>query len=235
MDLDGYMVIALIPARYDSKRFPGKLLSLYEGRSVLDHTYRRAVKCPDISACYVVTGDDIIADHCKSLEIPCLTTTDSYVCGSDRCIGAYQKFNLEGDILMNVQADQPLLDPKMLTDLIAYMKTSSEATICSLMSAEQCTSADSNVVKVSVDEAGCAVDFTRELAEGNTYHHHIGVYGFKSSVLADLSTYEPSTLEVERSLEQMRWLEKGHKIHMVAVDHHPQSIDTLEQLEALRK
>jgi len=208
--MDHETVIALLPARFASKRFPGKLIADIGGVSVLKRTYDQVVKCGDIDELYVVTSDEILKDHCATHDIPLLFVKGDYLCGSDRCMDAYKSKNLEGAVLLNVQAEQPFIKPDILSALIAMMKSDNSISIGSLMSSAPCTSEDPNVVKVSIDESG--------------------FYGFRTEVLPDLMSLSPSSGELEHKLEQLRWMEHDYKIKMLSVDHNPVSIDTPSQL-----
>jgi len=228
--MDHETVIALLPARFASKRFPGKLIADIGGVSVLKRTYDQVVKCGDIDELYVVTSDEILKDHCATHDIPLLFVKGDYICGSDRCMDAYKSKNLEGAVLLNVQAEQPFIKPDILSALIAMMKSDNSISIGSLMSSAQCTSEDPNVVKVSIDESGFAQSFSRMLNPSLRSHQHIGVYGFRTEVLPDLMSLSPSSGELEHKLEQLRWMEHDYKIKMLSVDHNPVSIDTPSQL-----
>ena len=223
-------VIALMPARFAARRFPGKLIADIGDRSVLKRTYDQVVMCDDIDELYVVTADDIIKDHCKTYDIPFLFFKGAYRCGTDRCVDAYRMKGLMGAILINVQAEQPFIDPDIISTLIKAMKADASIRVGSLMTISHCTSQDPNVVKVSVDDQGDAKTFTRALISGETYHQHIGVYGFRTEILTELSELSPSSAELKLSLEQLRWMDNGMSIRMIPVDHQPVSIDTPSQL-----
>ena len=178
----------------------------------------------------MVTADEIIRDHCDVYGMATIFQKGDYRCGSDRCIAAYGQNNLSGVLLLNVQAEQPFLDPNILSVLIEQMKSDKSIGIGSLMSSSQCDSADQHVVKVAVDEEGNALVFTRVLDASRTYHQHIGVYGFRTEMLPALSDLTPSPSEVEHSLEQLRLMHHDISIRMIAVDHEPISIDSPSQL-----
>jgi len=141
---------------------------------------------------------------------------------------------MDAEIIINVQADQPFLDPDIITDLATAMRKDPDIEIASLMSADICENEVNHIVKVNVDEGGYARSFVRSPDAQEIYHHHIGVYGFRASVVQSLSELRPSKNELDLSLEQLRWMDAGYKIRMVAVDHHPHSIDVPEQIKTSR-
>lgn len=225
-------ILGLIPARFASKRFPGKLLQTYRGTSILEHTYRRARDCREVSDLYVVTSDQQIEEHCVDKDLPHLLVEGAFLCGTDRCLASVIQHHLKADILLNIQGDQPFLDPAGLQRMTQEFKTNVDVDICSLRSHAICTDPDPDVVKVQVDEYGFAQSFTREHTDSQAYYH-IGVYGFKSSILNDLAKLRPSQRELSNSLEQLRWMDHGYRIKMVPVGHIPRSIDNQDQLKAL--
>ena len=185
-----------------------------------------------MSELYIVTSDPQIEEHCIDKDLPHLLVEGEFLCGTDRCMASVTQHNLKADILLNIQGDQPFLNPEGLVMMTQEFKTSGEVDICSLRSLADCSAPDPDVVKVQIDENGFAENFTREHPDSQAYYH-IGVYGFRARILKDLAKLRPSQRELSHSLEQLRWMDHDYRIKMVPVNHIPRSIDNQDQFKAL--
>ena len=226
--------VALIPARYGSKRFPGKLLKEIEGKSILQHVYREVIRHPGITDTFIVSGDEQITAECVKFGAQYVKAYDNFICGTDRCIHGFMSC-LNYDIVINVQADQPDINHTVLSDIIQAFDTDSSIRIASLMAQNSCQDEAAHVVKVEVDADYNAIDFYRRLPHDRKTFQHIGVYGFAREIIPVLQSLGPTEREKELKLEQLRWMDNGLPIRMIPTAHVPQSIDVQESLLKLIK
>lgn len=237
-------VIAVIPARYASTRFPAKLMQDLGGKRVITRTYEAAVNTNLFDDVFVVTDSDLIFNEIVSQGGKAIMSTKEHESGSDRIAEAVS--NLEVDIVINIQGDEPFIDKDSLVKLIQVYKNDSkgEVDLASLMreiSAIQ-EIENPNNVKVVVDQSGFALYFSRsvipyprEINVGVRYMQHIGIYAFRKQALMDFYSLPMKSLEASEKLEQLRYLEFGKRIKMVETNHIGIGIDTPEDLEKARK
>ena len=224
MENFGEKVIVLIPARYESRRFPGKLLSKLNGKSILSRVYNSTMECRIIENCFIVVDDERLAEEADRIGAPFIRSLEDFICGSDRCFAASEHCG-DFDILVNVQADQPLLDHRILNDLLVKMHEEPQHSIASVMTALPCEDASPNVVKVKVDACGMATGFDRDLNEEETVNEHIGIYAFRKKVIEKLKLLSPTKKELDLGLEQLRWIEHGFPIRMVKTRYSSKSVN----------
>jgi len=227
-------IVACIPARYESSRFRGKLLEHLGDKSILHHVHDRVLLCEGVHEIFIATGDEEIRVEGERIGASMISSDDPYICGTDRCLGALGDIG-PLDILINVQADQPLLHPPHIDQLITFMQAHPAVEIATLRSSDRCFSQSTHVVKMYIDSHGRGVRFSRDLLQDQVGYEHLGIYGFRSSVLASLKTLEPSKSELQHSLEQLRWLDHGYDIYSLPVDFVSRSINTPRDLEAIKK
>ncbi len=230
-------VAIFIPARYASQRFDGKLLELIGERTILHHVYNRVIQSTLASSVTIVVDDNRLEQEAKYIEAATIMSEGVFRCGSDRCMAAYQDM-AKDDILINVQADQPFIDPKIIDQLISTMISDTSIEIASLRTKNKSRAKGKQVVKVSIDDKDDAVDFYRVLpldpdVQKQDLYRHIGVYGFRKSAVDQIRKLDISKREEELSLEQLRWLDHGMKIRMVGVDYNPLSVDQPEDLKSI--
>ena len=233
----------MIPARYDSKRLPGKLMMDLGGIPIILSTLNNTIKTNLFEKVYVVTDSKVIYDFLKPLHNDILFSKKEHFSGSDR-IAEFAK-DLEVDVIVNVQGDEPLVDEKSLNKLINIFLNDSdkEVDLCSLMEEidDEKTLNDPNSVKVITDSNDFALYFSRNpipynrSKESIKYYKHIGVYGFRKNALIEFYNSNPTRLEMIEQLEQLRYLEKGKKIKMVQTDFKTIGIDTMDDLLKARK
>jgi 3-deoxy-manno-octulosonate cytidylyltransferase (CMP-KDO synthetase) len=236
-------VIAVIPARYASTRFPAKLMQDLGGKTVITRTYEAAVNTNLFDDVFVVTDSDLIFNEIVSQGGKAIMSSKEHESGSDRIAEAVS--NLEVDIVINIQGDEPFIDKDSLAKLIQVYKNDSkgEVDLSSLMreiSAIQ-EIENPNNVKVVVDQSGFALYFSRsvipyprEINVGVRYMQHIGIYAFRKQALLDFYNLPMKSLEASEKLEQLRYLEFGKRIKMVETNHIGIGIDTPEDLEKAR-
>lgn len=238
--------IGIIPARYDSSRFPGKPLAHIAGKPMFQRVYERASSCPSISRVLLATDDNRIYDAAKTAGVPVVMTSSAHRSGTDRVLEAARIINApEHAVIVNIQGDEPALAPDMLTELTAPFFTDPAIRVTTLatpISPEEAT--NPNRVKVVTDEAHRALYFSRspipyprdDAFDG--YLGHVGLYAFRMKTLEVFATLPQGTLEQVEKLEQLRLLENGIPMHVgitrhqsVGVDH-PDDIPVVEQLLA---
>jgi 3-deoxy-manno-octulosonate cytidylyltransferase (CMP-KDO synthetase) len=236
--------IAFIPARYAATRFPGKLMENLGDKTIIRHTYENTKATLLFDEVIVVTDSEIIFNEIVHYGGYAIMSKHPHESGSDRIAEAVA--DIEVDIVVNVQGDEPFVKKELLEDLLnAFNKDfNKETKVASLM--YEITDEDAiinpNHVKVVVDKNNNALYFSRSVIPfprnknlSPTYYKHIGIYAFRKNALMNFTQWEPSVLEVTEKLEQLRYLENGIKIKMVLTDESPVSIDTAEDLERARK
>ena len=236
-------IIAVIPARYASTRFPAKLLQDLGGKSVIRTTYEAALNTQLFDDVFVVTDEQLIYDEITLHGGKAIMSKKNHESGSDRIAEAIE--NMEVDLVVNVQGDEPFMQKEPLSDLIEAFRNDPNQMIdlASLMRKMDDTSQvqNPNVVKVVVDNQNFALYFSRSpipfLRDSDTvvdYYQHIGVYAFRKKALLDFYQWPVQDLERIEKLEQLRYLSFGKKIKMVKTKHVSIGIDTPEDLEAAR-
>lgn len=240
-------VIAIIPARYASTRFPGKPLAMLGGKPMIQWVCERVGAMPELSAAIVATDDQRIFDTVEGFGGRVMMTSDKHRSGTDRCgevLARLEEMGEHYDVVINVQGDEPFVEPEQLRSLIRAFD-SLQVQIASLKKAvcDEETLFSPNAVKVVCDLAGNALYFSRhtipflrgkERSEWNgshTYFKHVGIYAFRSQVLKELVKLPQGELERCESLEQLRWLENGYHIRMIETATENIGIDTPEDLE----
>ena len=237
-------VIAMIPARFDSERLPGKLMMDLGGEPVILRTYKNALKSKLFNEVYVITDSKLIYDCLKDYGGQVLMSSTEHISGSDRI--AEFSSDISTDIIVNIQGDEPFIDVNSLSKLINLFKTDVNNNI-DLASLMQKTSdvneiTNPNVVKVVVDSNNFALYFSRSpipyvrSGDGKTsFFKHIGVYAFRKKSLLDFYNSQPTPLEKTEKLEQLRYLEHGKKIMMIETNYNGLGIDTMDDLINARK
>lgn len=234
----------MIPARYGATRFPAKLMQDLCGKPIIVHTYERVADTRLFDEVYVVTDDDRIEKAIREVGGKVIRSKKEHNSGSDRLAEASR--DLDVDIIVNVQGDEPFTDKENLQkviDIFAKDLTKSIA-VASLM--ERITDPDDianpNNVKVVVNKFGEALYFSRNIIpfprDPNTkvsYYKHIGIYAYRKEALQQFTELPPSLLEETEKLEQLRYLENGFKIRLALTDIPTIGIDTPEDLERARK
>ena len=237
-------IIAVIPARYASTRFPAKLMQDLGGKTVIIRTYEAAVKTNLFDDVFVVTDSELIYNEIISVGGKAIRSIKEHESGSDRIAEAVE--NLDVDIVVNVQGDEPFINKEPLAAVLEVFRNDAkqEIDLASLM--REITDweviENPNNVKVIVDQNGLALYFSRavipyprEKNVGVRYFQHIGIYAFRKKALLDFYKLPMKSLEASEKLEQLRYLEYGKKIKMVETTHVGIGIDTPEDLENARK
>jgi len=237
-------VIAVIPARYASTRFPAKLMQDLGGKKVILRTYEAAINTKLFDDVFVVTDSELIFNEISSNGGKAIMSIKEHESGSDRIAEAVQ--NIEVDIVINVQGDEPFINAEPLAKVIEVFKndTAKQVDLASLMREIKNENEinNPNNVKVVVDQNGFALYFSRSVIPypreknvGVRYFQHIGIYAFRKQALLDFYSLPMKSLEASEKLEQLRYLEFGKRIKMVETTHIGIGIDTEADLEKARK
>lgn len=236
-------IIAVIPARYASTRFPAKLMQDLGGKTVILRTYEAAVSTQLFDDVFVVTDSDLIFDEIVSHGGKAIMSIKEHESGSDRIAEAIE--SLDVDIVVNVQGDEPFINEEPLEKLIETFRRDSTKSVdlASLMREikDEDEINNPNNVKVVVDQNGFALYFSRSVIPypreknvGVRYMQHIGIYAFRKQALYDFYSLPMKSLEASEKLEQLRYLEFGKRIKMIETTHEGIGIDTPEDLEKAR-
>ena len=232
-------VYAIIPARYESSRFPGKPLALIHGRPMFWHVMRRASLCPLVGTVALATDDERILKAAHELGMKALMTSRDHSSGTDRVLEAARMLGASPDsVVVNVQGDEPALNPEMLTELIRPFEDPlvQVTTLGHVIDAEAAQSPDR--VKIVRAADGRALYFSRApvpFGRDNPpeYLGHIGLYGLRMRILEKFSALGESPLERLEKLEQLRLLEAGIPIHVALTRHASHGVDRPEDLQTV--
>ncbi|MFC1651269.1 3-deoxy-manno-octulosonate cytidylyltransferase [Candidatus Latescibacterota bacterium] len=234
-------VVAIIPARYGSTRFPGKALADIHGKSLIQHVYERVVLSSAVSSVAVATDDDRIAHVVKDFGGRAIMTSPDHTSGTDRIMEASKVTG--GDIILNVQGDEPLIEPSVIDAVVEKLANDDEV-VCSTAAFPCVDSAvynDPNAVKVVLDNNGRALYFSRApipfYRDGDfeKVFVHVGIYCFRREFLEVYSELAQSNLELSEKLEQLRIIENGYKIGVAVTGQGAIGVDTVEDLEKVRE
>lgn len=239
--------IALIPARYASTRFPGKPLILINGKPMIRLVYEQCQKAFDLV--YVATDDERIINTVHSFGGKALYTSAAHQSGTERCAEAANLLpDIHGsDLVVNVQGDEPFVDPEQLLQLTSCFKKKPDTLIATLVTPieDPAILTDHNKVKVVLAENGDALYFSRhaipyqrdvppgEWLKHHPYFLHVGLYAYRKDVLQKIARLEPTFPEQAEKLEQLRWLGNGFTIGTALTKHANTGIDTPYDLEKL--
>jgi 3-deoxy-manno-octulosonate cytidylyltransferase (CMP-KDO synthetase) len=228
--------IGIIPARYQSTRFPGKPLINILGKSMIQRVYEQSKKS-DLDQVIVATDDERIFDTVQSFKGQVMMTSTQHISGTDRCMEVLDNLNSKYEVVVNIQGDEPFVDPEQINTLIhAFRESQTQiATLAKLIeNAEDLK--NPNKPKVSFDENYMATSFDRVVDTNffpNNFYKHIGLYAYRPEVLKNICTLEPSVIELSQKLEQWRWLENGYNIKVERSTKDAFSVDTPDDLKKI--
>jgi 3-deoxy-manno-octulosonate cytidylyltransferase (CMP-KDO synthetase) len=235
-------VVALIPARFASTRFPGKPLADIDGRPMIEHVYRRAAASPAVSRVIVATDDLRIATRVADFGGNVRLTRADHLTGTDRL--AEVASTLDCDIVVNVQGDEPLLDPRAISEAIApFADPAISITTLYRRILTPAELSNPDIVKVVIDRGGFAlyfsrapIPFARDPRGGwPPLYRHVGLYAYRRHTLMLLASLDPTPLERAEALEQLRALEHGIRIKTVETAYDSIGVDTPQDLEQVRR
>ncbi|SHO80682.1 3-deoxy-manno-octulosonate cytidylyltransferase [hydrothermal vent metagenome] len=244
--------IVVIPARLNSTRLPNKVLLDLKGKSVVQRVYEQCKKAKNIDEVYITTDSQKVKDICKKFTKNIIITDEKHQSGTDRIAEAIKE--IESDIIINVQGDEPFIEPSLIED-IGNSFEDSDTLMSSAMHKIQKVEElkNPNVVKVTIDNNNNALYFSRSIIPHHRdewesllnhnidipsplkFYRHLGIYGYKKDFLIKYSNMEQSYLERLEKLEQLRVLENGYKIKMIESNYNSIGIDTQEDYERALK
>ena len=238
--------IGIIPARFASSRFPGKPLADINGKPMIQRVYEQAKKASALHHVVVATDDHRIADAVREFNGEVIMTSSEHPSGTDRCLEALQKQEINFDVVVNIQGDEPYISPTQIDLILSCFRNENTeiATLVKLIENEK-ELWSPNKPKVIMDDDDFAVLFSRQCIpylrdtpkedwlENFNFYKHIGMYAYRSDILKEITQLKPSRLERAEGLEQLRWIESGYRIKTAITDEEAYAVDTPEDLADL--
>ena len=235
-------IIGVIPARYKSSRFPGKPLTDICGRPMIYWVYQQAKKVKEFYEVYVATDDERIREICEAHDMKVIMTSDQHQTGSDRVAEVAQK--VEGDLFVNVQGDEPVIDPEMIRQVISLFTEDESVYFGSLK--KEITDPEeiraSSTVKVVTDDNGDAMYFSRSVVPSNLkdgslarVFSHVGIYAYKKEFLLKFAAMEQTELELGEGIEPLRAMQRGYKIRLKETEYTSIGVDLPEHVAQVEK
>ena len=228
----------IIPSRYASSRFPGKPLAKIHGMPMFWHVYQRAGQCPELHSVALATDDARIERAAKEFNVPVIMTRNDHPSGTDRVLEAAMKMDIENDaVVVNIQGDEPAMQPKMISQLIAPFSDPSTCVSTLARRIDGKTAENPDQVKVVLDTKGDAIYFSRSLipyprADGaDKFLGHIGIYAFRLDILKQFVSLPIGKVEAVEKLEQLRLLENRIPIRVVETALTSLGVDRPEDIE----
>ncbi len=237
-------IVGVIPARWQSSRFPGKPLVDILGKSLIQRSYENASRCQLLDHLLIATDDERILSHAEGFGADVCMTASDCATGTDRTWHAVEARFPNADIIVNIQGDEPCLEPEVVDLLVALLQNVPEASMTTAVSplANSQMALLPNVVKCVFDRQGKALYFSRHpipFAHKNThiptYYRHIGVYCFRRDALEQYVKLEQTPLQLTEDLEQLKMLEHGMQIHVCVVDDQAAGVDIPADVRIIEK
>ena len=241
---DTMKVIGVIPARWASTRFPGKVLADLNGKPMIRYVWQQSKKARRLDEVIIACDDEKVAEVCLSFGAQAVMTSADHQSGTDRIIEAVR--DRDADIVVNIQGDEPLIAPEIIDDLAKALKDDEITPVATVVKRieHQEELSDPNIVKAVIDENGFALYFSRHAIPFNrdnrpfsdlTVYKHLGLYAYRWNFLSAFKDLTPSLLEKTEKLEQLRVLEAGYKIKTIRTDFETIGVDTPGDLERAAK
>lgn len=236
-------VLGVIPARLESTRLPGKILADIKGRPLIYYTYQQAKKAKLLDEVIIATDSTLIKKAALKFGAKVIMTSKRHKTGSDRVAEAVKKFkNFTPAIVINIQGDEPLIDPRAIDAAARALLSKTEAVMSTLASSfeKKADILKPNFVKLAMDKKGMALYFSRSAIPFNRNHfndylYNIGIFGFKRDFLFKYVNLKQTKLEMAESIEPLRVLENGYKIKIIKGNYPHVSVDVPEDLVKVRK
>lgn len=238
-----HAILGIIPARYASSRFPGKPLTSILGTSMIQRVYEQAKKSPALAEVVVATDDERIYKHVESFGGKAVYTREDHPSGTDRCFEALQKTGKHFDYVINIQGDEPFIDPSQIDLLASVCNGHTELATLMIPVDSHEVLFDMGEVKITLNREQEALYFSRMVIpyikgvdqkdwhKRHPYFRHVGMYAYRHDILEKVTKLQPSPLEKAESLEQLRWLENGLKVKCVVTHFDSHCIDTPEDVD----
>ncbi|MEZ5008551.1 MAG: 3-deoxy-manno-octulosonate cytidylyltransferase [Chitinophagales bacterium] len=231
-------VLGIIPARYESVRFPGKPLADIAGKSMIQRVYEQANQSKALDKLVVATDDQRIFDHVASFGGSVVMTSKQCKNGTERCAEVLLKENKSYDAVINIQGDEPILNPEQISQLVELLNSTSDIATLAHKLAEK-EKANPNIVKVALGGDQLSIAFSRDYDfiqnQSDKIYKHIGLYGFKSSILKKIVKLQPTPNEELEKLEQLRWVDHGYQIKVGITSHQNFSVDVPDDIIKILK
>lgn len=238
------MIAGIIPARWASTRFPGKPLADIGGKTMLRRVYEQASRSRSLQAVVVATDDDRIAEHVRSFGGRVVMTAADHPSGTDRCQEALLKLDTSFDYVINIQGDEPFIEPEQIDELASVLENGKVELATQMIEVDSHEILfDRGEVKIVLNDRSEALYFSRmpipflkgvdekEWHTRHRYYRHVGMYAYRADILEQITRLPVSPLEKAESLEQLRWLEHGYRIRCVSTRFDSHCIDTPEDIE----
>ena len=239
-------ILGVIPARYASTRFPAKPLADIGGKSMIRRVYEQVAKCNAVSNVVVATDHEEIFKEVETFGGKALMTQASHQSGTDRCYEAYELIGESYDYVINIQGDEPFINPKQITELSHILDGKSEIATLAKKIDKVDDVFDPNIVKVVLSAHSQGIYFSRSpipfqrniernaYLNTHDYYKHIGIYAYRTDILSKITQLPISSLEKTESLEQLRWIENGYTIKVAKTIYQSIGIDTPEDLQKVK-
>jgi 3-deoxy-manno-octulosonate cytidylyltransferase (CMP-KDO synthetase) len=240
-------ILGIIPARYASTRFPAKALVDIGGKSMIQRVYEQSTKATQLDQVIVATDDERIFNHVQSFGGKAVMTSDHHQSGTDRCYEALTKTDQTYDYVINIQGDEPFISPDPIDHLAGVLTGETElATLVKVIDSDEILF-NPNVPKAVLNKRNEVMYFSRQTIpylrnaeteswlEKHVFYKHIGIYAYRSDVLAEITKLPVSSLEKAEALEQLRWLENGYAIRAVVTSDDSHGVDTPDDLDRVTK
>lgn len=235
-------IIGVIPARYKSSRFPGKPLVDICGKPMIYWVYRQAMKVKEFDEVYIATDDERIRAACDQYGMKVIMTSDKHNTGSDRVAEVAEKTH--GDLYVNVQGDEPVINPEMIREVISIFQEDETVYFGSLK--KEITDPDeiqaTSTVKVVTDDKGDAMYFSRSVIPSNLkdgklarVFRHVGIYAYKKEFLLKFAAMEQTELELGEGIEPLRAMQKGYKMRLKETTYSSIGVDLPEHVALVEK
>lgn len=236
-------VVGIIPARYESSRLPNKLLLKIAGKTLIERVYEQVSKAQKLDEVVVATDNEQIAQLVEQFGGNCLMTSAEHLCGTDRCAEAATILGNRFDFVVNIQGDEPFIEPQQIDDLVAQLTNDTEILTHKRAIHTLDQLCKNSLVKVVTNAHDYAIYFSRqpipfirdkpmsEWLSITTFWEHVGIYAFRKDILQKIATLEPTHNEQLEKIELLRWVENDLKIKILATNYQSISIDTPEDFE----
>jgi 3-deoxy-manno-octulosonate cytidylyltransferase (CMP-KDO synthetase) len=238
-------ILGIIPSRYASSRFPAKALADIMGKPMIQRVYEQASKSSVLEKVIVATDDKRIFDVVESFGAEAIMTSEDHKSGTDRCAEALKKLGGDFDFIINIQGDEPFINPSQIDDIGKILENEVQlATLVKKISTTQ-NLLDVNACKAVIDQNNFALYFSRwpiphvrdhgqeDWVRNHEFWEQVGIYAYRKDILEEITRLPQSPLEKAESLEQLRWMENGYKIKVGFTEYDSQCIDTPEDLEII--
>jgi len=237
------MIAGIIPARFASTRFPGKPLVDIRGKTMIQRVYEQCLQSKHLQKIIVATDDERIAEHITGFKGDVVMTSAHHQSGTDRCFEALQQLSGHYDYVINIQGDEPFIQPEQIDELAAILDGNVQIAtqMMTVENHEQLfNESEAKIILNKNNEAAyfsrMAIPYLKGISQQDwhkhyTYYRHVGMYAYRTDILQKITALPTSELEKAESLEQLRWIENGFAIKCIFTQHESFCIDTPEDLE----